>query len=287
MEKQAQGRYLVTQAWGNGDKRALPECQWARLDFFQTMTDDLQWDIDTQMLLCGLDTDEFDHFMDTYDPYPDQQGRIAGRTTNYLKTFVKATEKEANKKGQDTVLWWEDDTAPPMRLGKRGAKRGRDVSPHLRRGGSGASSSSAGRGGEGSTVRLASGPGRGPNEDTHGFLARRKSERERTHAGRWAQDWEEQMETYVAGKGQGKWHGQGQQTAGYSSDELDPYVSLETRAQIEREGVTDLSKRISTLTTPDWTKDIRDSLDEKNLRRLARMSPMARETVIKFYKRFG
>ena len=92
------------------------------------------------------------------------------------------------------------------------------------------------------------------------------------------------METYVAGKGQGKWHGQGQQTAGYSSDELDPYVSLETRAQIEREGVTDLSKRISTLTTPDWTKDIRD---EKNMRRLARLSPMAQETVIKFYKHSG
>ena len=77
------------------------------------------------------------------------------------------------------------------------------------------------------------------------------------------------------GKGRGKV---------YPPDMVNPTVSEETRVQVMRESHEQRRKRLIHTTTQDWTADVRDTLDEKNVRRMVLMTPMAQETVIRFYK---
>ena len=283
LERQAKGWCRVQRAWRRDDKRSLPENQWARMDLFKRMIDDLAWDMDIQMLVCGLDTATFDLFTDSYDPYTDSYGRIEGKTISYLKSLIRGMEQRDRDK-PETLCWWEDDTAASGSEGTgRGSKRGRErrSSPSTRGRGGGGSSGSYDASGGRTNVRLASGPGRRPDEPMDVFLARRTYEEGGRHAGSWADAWAEQMETFgTKGKGRGKPH-----TKDLPPNTMNPNVSTETRAAIEHETLAQVRQRISRTTTDDWTADIRDSLDDKNVRRLARMAPMAQDTVIRFYKR--
>lgn len=111
------------------------------------------------------------------------------------------------------------------------------------------------------------------------FLARRAFEARGITSGKWAGEW---------GQHTGAATGRAQQTAqgkGEHPDAFDPYDGARDWHTVNEATNEQRKMWLNMTTTNDWTAEVRDSLDAKNLRRMARMKMLAQELVIRVYRR--
>ena len=203
-----------------------------------------------------------------------------------MKSLIRADEREMEKKNGYIKRWWEDDEAEEFSKG--GSKRARpykrwDSPGRVARGsGSGSDRSCDSHTGPPNKRGVFSGPGRKEGEEMGAFLARRAYEEHGITSGRWAGEWTQHAES-SRGRDAQTAHGKGGPTDAHP-DAFDPYDGAKDWGTVNVATNEQRRSWLNMTTTNDWTAAVRDSLDEKNLRRMVKMNMLAQELIIRVYR---